>query len=175
MIILNKTDLVAGDKIMAVEGEVRDATERRVKLIRAGIGNVPSAEVLLGLGVGTENDMASRRSHHEIHHEDGHEHDHDHDEFESFVVEGGAVSDAKAMAAALIEVIEAHDVLRLKGFVEVSGKPMRMVVQAVGKRIDTYFDRDWTEGEARSSRLVVIGLHDMDKAAVTAAVKAALV
>ena len=180
MIILNKTDLVPSDALTAVEGEVRDATERRVKLIRAGLGNIPSAEVLLGLGVGTENDMASRKSHHELHHEHQHEqgldhhHDHDHDEFESFVVEGGAVSDAKAMSAALVDVIEQHDVLRLKGFVEIAGKPMRMVVQAVGKRIDTYFDRDWAEGETPSSRLVVIGLHDMDEKAVTEAVKAAL-
>ncbi len=173
MIVLNKTDLIADDSLAAVEGEVRDATERRVKLIRAGLDNVPSAEVLLGLGIGTENDMASRRSHHEIHHEDGHEHDHD--EFESFVVAGGAVADAKVMAKRLVDVIEVHDVLRLKGFVEISGKPMRMVVQAVGKRIDTYFDRDWAEDEKRSSRLVVIGLHDMDEAAVTDAVKAALV
>ena len=58
MIVLNKTDLVAEDRMQTVEVAVRDATERRVKLIRAGEGNVPSADVLLGLGVGTEADMA---------------------------------------------------------------------------------------------------------------------
>ena len=172
IIVLNKTDLVDANKIARVEGEVRDATERRVKLIRAGIGNVPSAEVLLGLGVGTESDMANRKSHHEIHHEDGHEHDHD--EFESFVVSGGAVSDPKKLAEKLVGIIEKHDVLRLKGFVEVSGKPMRMVVQAVGKRIDTYFDRDWAEGEERGSKLVVIGLHDFDENGVLPEIEAAL-
>ena len=172
MVILNKTDLIADDAILAVEGEVRDATERRVKLIRSGINNPPGAEILLGLGVGTEADMASRRSHHEIHHEDGHEHDHD--EFESFVVEGGSVSDVKAMTSGLIKLIEEHDILRLKGFVEVAGKPMRMVVQAVGKRIDTYFDRDWRAEEKRGSRLVVIGLHDMDEQAVRVAVGEAI-
>lgn len=173
MIVLNKTDLVPADRLDFVEGEVRDATERRVKLIRAGEGNVPSAEVLLGLGVGTEADMATRRSHHEIHHEDGHEHDHD--EFESFVVDGGAVSDPKELVARLTAIIEAHDILRLKGFLRVAGKPMRMVVQAVGKRIDTYFDRDWQAEERQASRLVVIGLHDMDEAAIRDAIQKALV
>ena len=164
MIVLNKTDLLDKTQLTFVDGEVRDSTERRVKLIHAGLGNVPGADVLLGLGVGTQSDMANRKSHHELHHEDGHEHDHD--EFESFVVEGGSVSDAKALEAALVAIIEKHDVLRLKGFVEIKEKPMRMVVQAVGKRIDTYFDRDWDATEDRKSRLVVIGLHDLDEATI---------
>ena len=172
MIVLNKTDLVTEDRLQTVEVAVRDATERRVKLIRAGEGNVPSADVLLGLGLGTEADLASRRSHHEIHHEDGHEHDHD--EFDSFVVKGGAVSDVGALKAKLVSIIETHDVLRLKGFIAVEGKAMRLVVQAVGKRIDTYFDRDWNIDEELTSRLVVIGLHDMDEAAIRSEIEAAL-
>lgn len=172
MIVLNKTDLLPVESLTAVEGEVRDATERRVKLIRASLDNAPGADILLGLGVGTESDMANRRSHHEIHHEDGHEHDHD--EFESFVVEGGGIKDIPALTATLAKIIEEHDVLRLKGFVAVEGKPMRLVIQAVGKRIDTYFDRDWAADEDRSSRLVVIGLHDMDETSIKASVAAAL-
>ncbi len=172
MIVLNKTDLVTDERMETVEVAVRDATQRRVTLIRAGEGNVPSAEVLLGLGVGTEDDMASRRSHHEIHHEDGHEHDHD--EFESFVVEGGSVGDVDALKAKLVSIIEAHDVLRLKGFVAIEGKGMRLVVQAVGQRIDSHFDRDWDVNEERKSRLVVIGLHDMDETVIRADIGSAL-
>ncbi len=172
MIILNKTDLVTDEALSSIEAEVRGASERRVKLIRAGQGNAPGAEVLLGLGVGTEEDIVNRKSHHELHHEDGHEHDHD--EFESFVVEGGAVGSAKAMTDALVAIIEKHDVLRLKGFAEIVGKDMRLVVQAVGKRIDSYFDRDWMPDEVRGSKLVVIGLHDIDEAAIAAEVKAVL-
>ncbi|RVP33161.1 GTP-binding protein, partial [Sinorhizobium meliloti] len=50
--------------------------------------------------------------------------------------------------------------------------PMRLLVQAVGSRIDQYFDRAWASGETRSTRLVVIGLHDMDEPAVRAAISA---
>ncbi|MGI9366794.1 MAG: cobalamin biosynthesis protein CobW [Rhizobiaceae bacterium] len=172
MIILNKTDLLPEDTLTAVEGEVRGASERRVKLIRAGLGNAPGADILLGLGVGTETDIENRKSHHEIHHADGHEHDHD--EFESFVVEGASVSNVKNLVTQLRTIINEHDVLRLKGFAEVQGKPMRLVIQAVGQRIDTYFDRDWEADEKRSSRLVVIGLHDMEAAAIHAAIKDSL-
>ncbi|MGH7004206.1 MAG: GTP-binding protein, partial [Alphaproteobacteria bacterium] len=79
----------------------------------------------------------------------------------------------KSFVEKLRTVIADHDVLRLKGFVDVPGKPMRLVVQAVGSRIDHYFDRSWNPGEQRQSRLVVIGLHDIDTAAITSAVTAA--
>ena len=164
MIVLNKVDLVRPDDLAGVESAVRGATARSVKLVRSGEGRAPGADVLLGLGVGTEADIDNRRSHHEMHHADGHEHDHD--EFESFVAKGGEVGDPQALVSALTDVIERHDVLRLKGFVAVEGKPMRMVVQAVGRRIATHYDRRWGADEARRTRLVVIGLHDWNEAAV---------
>ena len=67
-----------------------------------------------------------------------------------------------------------HDVLRLTGFADVPGKPLRLLIQAVGSRIDHYFERAWAPGEARGTRLVVIGLHDMNEAAVRAAIAAAV-
>ena len=172
MIVLNKTDLVDADAMDGVEHTVRAATARTVKMIRSGEGNTPPSRVLLGLGVGTEADMDARRSHHEMHHADGHEHDHD--DFESFVVEGPSVADAKGLLARLRDVIATHDILRLKGFVEVANKPMRLVVQCVGQRVETHFDRDWQAHEPRGSRLVVIGLHGMDENAVREAVAGAL-
>ena len=172
MVVVTKTDLVDGDAMAKVEDEVRHATKRKVALVRSAEGRAPGADILLGLGVGSEGDLEARRSHHEMHHADGHEHDHD--EFESIVVEGGAVADPAALVAALREVIEAHDVLRLKGFVAVADKPMRLVVQAVGSRIQTYYDRPWRADEARVSRLVVIGLHEWDEASVRAAVRSTL-
>ncbi|PCH46113.1 MAG: cobalamin biosynthesis protein CobW [Hyphomicrobiales bacterium] len=173
IVVLNKVDLVPAESLVTIEGQVRDSSERRLKIIHSGKGNLPGADVLLGLGVGTEKDMANRQSHHELHHADGHEHDHD--EFESFVVAGGAVSNPENMANRLRDIIETHDVLRVKGFVEVAGKDMRMVVQAVGRRVEIYFDRDWQTDEARTSKLVVIGLHDMDADVIGKEIKAALV
>ncbi len=101
----------------------------RPSLIEASGGIVP-ADVLLGLGVGTEEDIANRKSHHELEHENGEEHDHD--EFASFVVELGPVPTPEVFVERLAGAIEQHDVLRLKGFADVPGKPMRLVVQAVG-------------------------------------------
>jgi cobalamin biosynthesis protein CobW len=49
---------------------------------------------------------------------------------------------------------------------------MRLNIQAVGARVDQHYDRPWAGGETRSSRLVVIGLHDIDQSAITAEIQA---
>jgi len=171
LIVLNKADLIDPSKLDSVKADVAQRSTRRVNMVPASFGKI-GADVLLGLGVGTEDDIANRKSHHEIHHADGHEHDHD--EFESFVVEAGSVADPKIFTDKLKGIIAEHDVLRLKGFVYVPGKPMRLVVQAVGPRIEHYFDRPWGKDEVRNTRLVVIGLHEIDEQAITRAVKDAV-
>ncbi|WP_275783232.1 cobalamin biosynthesis protein CobW [Pararhizobium gei] len=171
LIILNKTDLLDSVELAFVRREVSSRTSRKPTMIEAKNGEV-SAAILLGLGIGTESDIANRKSHHEMEHEAGEEHDHD--EFDSFVVELGPLADPAAFLEKLKVVIATHDVLRLKGFADVPGKPMRLLIQGVGTRIDQYFDRAWAAGEVRRTRLVVIGLHDMDQAAVRAAIEAAV-
>ncbi|RFC62095.1 cobalamin biosynthesis protein CobW [Fulvimarina endophytica] len=159
LVVLNKADLIDAEALARVKDEVGQKTARSVRTVVSELGRL-ATDVLLGIRAGTEDLIADRKSHHEMEHETGEEHDHDHDEFESFVVEAGALADREAFAAALPELLSRYDILRLKGFAEVPGKTMRLVVQAVGKRVETYFDRPWKAGETRASRLVVIGLHD---------------
>jgi len=146
------------------------------------MGALP-VEVLLGQGIGAEADLDARHEvHHHHHHDDEHEHEHEHedhhhehahghDEFESFVVELGEIDDANGFAEKVAQVIRAHDILRLKGFAAIAGKPMRLAMQAVGPRVDTYFDRPFDEGR-RTTRLVVIGQAGLDRAAIDAALRA---
>ncbi|TCU40031.1 cobalamin biosynthesis protein CobW [Rhizobium azibense] len=169
LIVLNKTDLLDGEGLSRVRHEVTSRIARKPAMIEARNGEVP-ASVLLGLGIGTEEDIGNRKSHHELEHEDGTPHDHD--EFDSFVVELGPIGDPAGFAEKLKGVIAEHDILRLKGFADVQGKPMRLQVQAVGSRIDQYFDRAWVPGEARGTRLVVIGLHEMDQDTVRRSIQA---
>jgi len=180
MIVLNKADLVDSDTLTSVKNQVGGEVDRPLKIVSASHGQLP-IDVLLGLDSATEDQIAQRKSHHELHHEHHHAHDgdhdhhhHDHDDFESFVVQAGSVASADAFVAKLAMIIAEHDVLRCKGFVDVPGKPMRLVVQAVGGRIDTYFDRPWQPGEIRETRLVVIGLHGLQQAVIEEAVKAAV-
>jgi cobalamin biosynthesis protein CobW len=137
-----------------------------VKLIAAEQGRVAPA-VALGLAAAAEDDLAARFSLHEL------EGEHDHDDFESFVVDSGPVADIAAFRARLAAVIRAHDVLRVKGFVDVPGRDRRQVVQAVGDRVQQHFDRPWLAGETRATRLVVIGKRGLDRAAIFAGLGAA--
>ena len=70
------------------------------------------------------------------------------------------------LARRIATAAEEENVLRVKGFVEVGGKPMRLLVQAVGPRVNHYYDRAWTAEDDRRSRLVVIGLKGLNRAAI---------
>ena len=156
LVVLNKSDLLDDTDLARVSGEISAQLRPFTKLVRARHGEI-DAGVLLGLGIGTEDDIERRKSHH-----DG-ETDHDHDEFHSFTVTMSELPSPATLLEKLGPVIAAHDVLRLKGFAAVEGKPMRLVVQAVGPRIQHYYDRDWRNDEAREGRLVVIGQRGLDE------------
>ena len=163
LVVLNKADLLAADHWPAVESRVRLELRPSVGLVRAAAA-LP-ANVLIGLGAAAESDLASRPSHHEA------DDDHEHDDFESFHVDVPALDDPDGFVARLRGTIAQHDVLRLKGFVAVRGRPMRLVLQGVGDRIQHYFDRAWRPDEVRQGRLVVIGERGLDREGIAAALR----
>ncbi|MDV3440317.1 cobalamin biosynthesis protein CobW [Pseudomonas otitidis] len=167
LVILNKTDLLDADALAAVRAEVSEELPPAVKVVEAASGKLP-LDVLLGLNAEAELHIDSRPTHHD--HEE-HE-DHDHDEFDSFHVDLPEV-DERALLAALGQLVERHAILRIKGFVAVTGKPMRLLVQGVGKRFDKHFDRAWRSDEPRATRLVVIG-QELDQANIANELRTAL-
>jgi cobalamin biosynthesis protein CobW len=116
--------------------------------------------VLLGVNAAVEDDLTARPSHHD------NEEDHDHDDFESFVIELPPQQSPALLAERAAQAAADYDVLRIKGFAAVDGKPMRLLVQAVGSRVETRYERPWENGAARSGRLVVIGLKGLDQAGI---------
>ena len=167
LVMLNKTDLL--DAMTRAPRSrarrARTACAPAVKMVRARKARV-DPEVLLGLAAAAEDDLASRPSHHDA------EGAHDHDDFESFVVDAAGPSpirpalrcDGSARSS------RAHDVLRVKGFVDVAGKPMRLLVQGVGDRgCSIISTAPGTPARRARSRLVVIGQKGLDRAAIAAA------
>ncbi|WP_027349234.1 cobalamin biosynthesis protein CobW [Halotalea alkalilenta] len=118
---------------------------------------------LTGLGLEAEARIERLHTHHDHHHAEGHEHHHAHDDFDGLVIELGRV-DSERLESLLAELIGAHAIYRVKGFVD-NGKPMRQVVHAVGDRLQRHFDRPWREQEQRATRLVVIG-RELDREAI---------
>ena len=157
LVVLNKRDLLDAPGIDKAVAVVAGALPRAVRIVTVADGKVDPA-ALLGLGVGTEDDIENRKTHHDL------EAEHDHDDFESFVVALPELADPADLIARIARLAEAHKVLRVKGFAAVEGKAMRLLIQAVGPRVSHYYDRAW--GAARQGNLVVIGLKGLDRDAI---------
>jgi cobalamin biosynthesis protein CobW len=161
LVVLNKSDLMSSNERRDVAIQIGQTLPRAVKLVEVQHGKVPTS-VLLGLGAAAEADLAARPSHHD------NEAEHDHEDFETFIVDLPPFDAPQQLVERLVRIADQHDVLRAKGFVDIKGKPMRLLVQGVGSRIQHQFDRPWTGGEERRGRLVVIGQKGLDQAAIRA-------
>ena len=175
MIVVNKSDLLGAEAADTLVEKLRDESRDGVQVIKSTMGVLP-IDVLLGQSAQAESNISARHEvhhHHHDHDEDDHhhEHEHSHDDFESFVVSRPEITDVAAFTQQVTDTITAHNILRLKGFVAVNGKPMRLTLQAVGPRVDTYFDQPFGSAP-RETRLVVIGQSGMDRTAIEKALTA---
>ena len=161
IVLLSKADLAGEAGVEKARAVIEAEAPRKLPILPMTEG-VIDPRVILGLGAAAEDDLDARPSHH-----DGH-HDHEHDDFESIVVEMGEVSDPEALQTRIIEMARARNILRVKGYVAVEGKPMRMLVQAVGERLRAQYDQPWG-AQPRKAQLVVIAEHDnIDTAGIRA-------
>jgi cobalamin biosynthesis protein CobW len=161
VVILNKVDQMDLGTRAAAQTMIAPKLRPSVKIVPAIFGAI-DAEVLLGIGAAAEDDLQARPSRH-----DG-EQGHDHDDFESFHLELPEVLSPQGVLERIAGAIAAHDILRVKGFLAVADKDMRLVLQAVGSRLQHYYDRSWAAQEDRAGRLVVIGLKGLDRRAIAA-------
>ncbi|MEZ5797560.1 MAG: cobalamin biosynthesis protein CobW [Paracoccaceae bacterium] len=161
IVLLSKADL-AGDAGLAAARAVIDAEAPRKVPVLPMTDGVIDPRVILGLNAAAEDDLAARPSHH-----DGAD-DHEHDDFESVVIDLPEIADVDDLVARVQRLAREQHILRVKGYVAVTGKPMRMLLQAVGERVRHQFDRPWG-ALPRQTRLVVIAEHhDIDEAAIRA-------
>jgi len=169
IVLLTKPDLAGPEGTEKAKEIVLNAAPRALPVVEVAEGEV-DPRVILGLEAAAEDDIDARPSHHEDHHHhhdhdhdhDGdhhhhhHGHDHDHDAFNSIVVDVPEQTDPAAFAAKIEKMAKDQNILRVKGYAAVTGKAMRLLVQAVGARVRHQFDRPWKPEEGRQGRMVVI-------------------
>jgi cobalamin biosynthesis protein CobW len=165
IILLTKPDLAGPEGIAKAKEIIAAETPRPLPVVEVAEG-VIDPRIILGLNAAAEDDIDARPSHH-----DGHDdHEHEHDDFESVIIDIPEVADPAELVARIEAMAKAQNILRVKGYAAVTGKPMRLLVQAVGARVRHQFDRPWGPNEARQGRLVVIAEHDdVNSAAIRAA------
>ena len=163
IVLLNKIDLIEEEILPEIEKKLSYFLRQGVKLLPIRYGRVHS-ELLLGSENGRyHSNDDTPHPHNDSHHHGDH---HTHDDFESFTLTLASVSDIDTFEKSLVTLTTTHNIIRIKGFLDIPGKAMRLVVQGVGTRLQHYFDRPWNTAESRYSRLVVIGLKGLDKQAI---------
>ncbi len=153
IILLTKCDLAGDDGIAKAKAVIEAESPRPIPVVEVTEG-VVDPRVVLGLEAAAEDDIDARPSHH-----DGHD-DHEHDDFESVVIDIPELADPAELVARIEDMARSQNILRVKGYASVAGKPMRLLVQAVGARVRHQYDRPWAPNEPRQGRLVVIAEHD---------------
>jgi len=153
LVLLSKSDLAGAGGVAAARAVIAAESPRPLPVIEV-LEGVVDPRVILGLGAAAEDDIAARPSHHDT------GEDHDHEDFDSVVIDIAEQTDPQALAARIEALAHDRHILRVKGYAAVAGKPMRLLVQAVGARVRVQYDRPWGAGEVRQGRLVVIAEHD---------------
>ncbi len=158
MVLINKADLIDDQTLSNLTADLKKEIRKGAPLVPTRHGKM-DIDALLGISAAAESDLETRQSHHELAGED----DHDHDDFVTFAVNISEVANRNQLLDNLKKLIETHDILRIKGFAAITGSPSRLVVQAVGPRIDSYFDQQWNSNEPRQTSLVIIGLKGINE------------
>ncbi|WP_221794017.1 cobalamin biosynthesis protein CobW [Aquisediminimonas sediminicola] len=167
LVLLSKADLVDAALLDAARAIVTAVSSRALPILSMSEG-VIDPRIVLGLNAAAEDDIDARPSHHDG---DG---DHEHEDFDTVIIDLPEVRNPEALAEAVRILAREQHILRVKGYVAVTGKPMRMLLQAVGERVRTQYDRPWGAAP-RQTRLVVIAEHDhVDEAAIRAVLQLAV-
>ena len=158
MVLLTKTDLISEAELAKVKKWLQQELKPGVKVVSSYQGEI-NPDVLLGFNAAVEDNLESRHSHHD--HEEEHDHD---DDINSVQLTINQSFEPKVLIERLQKLVQKEEIYRVKGFVNVPNKPMRLVLQGVGNRFDSFYDRKWGKDESRQTRLVVIGRElDQDK------------
>ena len=151
LVLLTKSDLIDDKSLGLVKNKLNEELRSGVKMIPCNQGQI-NPDLLLGFNASVEDNLENRPSHHD--HEEEHEHDDDINSIQYILDE---TIEPKTLIKKLKELVKDEEIYRIKGFVNVPNKPMRMVLQGVGDRFDSFYDRLWKPTEKRQTKLVFIG------------------
>lgn len=163
LVLLTKVDRVDRATQEQVQTWLRQELPETVKILSCKAGEV-NPDLLLGFNAAVEDNLENRPSHHD--HEEEHEHD---DGINSIHLDLEREFEPSVLVKQLEQLVARQEIYRIKGFVAVPNKSMRLVLQGVGSRFDYFYDRPWQPSESRQTRLVFIG-QDLDSTAIARAV-----
>lgn len=163
LVLLTKSDRVDLPTQLRVQNWLKQNLSPGVKIIPCQDGKI-SSDLLLGFNAAVEDNLDSRPSHHD--HEAEHEHD---DGINAVQLQLDEAFEPAVLVKRLQTLVQEQEIYRIKGFVAVPNKAMRLVLQGVGNRFDYFYDRSWQSNEPRQTRLVFIG-RELDRVSIESVV-----
>ena len=151
LVLLSKTDLIEKQDELKVMQWLKSELRPGVRVLPIIEGQIDH-QILLGFGASVEDNLSTRPSHHDE--EEEHEHD---DQINSLEWITDQQYNLESLISQLKQLVSEYEIYRIKGFVKIANKPMRLVLQGVGQRFDTFYDRPWLTGEPQQTKLVFIG------------------
>lgn len=159
LVLISRADCLQAEQITALQTELAAKLRPGVTVLPMARGQVPAA-LLLGLerdqgdhGMGDHShDSHSHDSHsqgdhdhphdhdHDPDHDDHHDHDHSHVAMQSVALRLEGPVDRQALESLLRSQIDRQNFLRLKGRAWLAGKAQPLQIQAVGPRLECWFD-----------------------------------
>jgi G3E family GTPase len=173
VILINKTDLVSEAELREVEARIRGINPY-AKLHRTQRAQIALNEVLGRnafdleriLDIEPEFLHADDHDHNHDHHDHAHGHAHSHglkhyhdEEMQSIALSTDKPLDPDKFFPFIQNLVqvEGPNILRSKGILSLRDDPQRFVFQGVHMMLDGDHQREWRDGEARTSRVVFIG------------------
>jgi G3E family GTPase len=174
VILINKTDLVSDAELREVEARIRGINPY-AKLHRTQRAQIALNEVLGRNAFDLERilDIEPEFLHADDHdHDHHHGHDHAHDHAHSHGLKHYHDEEMQSISLSIdrpldpdkffpfiqnLVQVEGPNILRSKGILSLRDDPQRFVFQGVHMMLDGDHQREWKDGEARTSRVVFIG------------------
>ncbi|MEY4430288.1 MAG: cobalamin biosynthesis protein CobW [Cyanobacteriota bacterium] len=160
LVLVSRADRLPPERLERLQQELTPRLRAGVVVLPMERGQVPAA-LLFGL----EREHDHGHGHEHDHHDHDHDHDHDHEHhdhthvaMESAVLRWSGPLERGRLVSVLQQLIADHQLLRLKGRAWLAGKPHPLQIQAVGPRLESWFDPVTRSGTDPDQCLQVVAL-----------------
>jgi cobalamin biosynthesis protein CobW len=164
LVLVSRADALDATQLERVIASLQPQVRPGTTLLPMSRGQIDPALVLAGdLGQAGAADHEHEHDEHAPHHDD-HEHDDHHDHahvaMHAVVVRRAGHWDRQDLERSLRQLIREQPVLRLKGRLTLEGRPLPLQIQAVGPRLDCWFEAGASQPPSPAEpalELVVLG------------------
>jgi len=159
LVLMSRADCLAAEAIQAVHQRLKPLLRPGAVVLPIERGNV-DPELVLGLERRAGEDGSDHHDHHG--HDDEHHHDHTHVAIEALALELPGVFGRQAVEQQLQHLLVDSGVIRLKGRLRLPGKARPLQIQAVGPRLECWFEpggasKTGPDSQAPGLELVLLG------------------